>query len=129
MRGRVGTLGTWRGKVGAEVPTGPDFLPAGREALALDVRQGASPGGSGFLGAGGVGGGARGQLTWTGDMEDGVLKEGFLVKRVSVWPWGQRGEQVLDKVTSWRSAPTGQRIWHAQAGPAWFRAYSLRWIS
>lgn len=81
MRGRVGTLGTWRGKVGAEVPTGPDFLPAGREALALDVRQGASPGGSGFLGAGGVGGGARGQLTWTGDMEDGVLKEGFLVKR------------------------------------------------
>jgi hypothetical protein len=87
VRGRVGTLGTWRGKVGAEVPTGPDFLPAGREALALDVRQGASPGGSGFLGAGGVGGGARGQLTWTGDMEDGVLKEGFLVKRVSVfWP-------------------------------------------
>lgn len=83
MLGRVGTLGTWRGKVRAEVPTGPDFLPAGREAVVLDSRQGASPGGSGFLGAGGISGRARGQLTWTGDMEDGVLKEGFLVKRVS----------------------------------------------
>lgn len=81
MRGRAGTPGTWRGKVGAKVRTRPDFLPAGREALELDARQGASPGGSGFLGASGTDSGARGQLTWTGDMEDGVLKEGFLVKR------------------------------------------------
>lgn len=122
MPGRAGTPGTWRGKVGAKVRTGPDFLPAGRESLELDARQGASPGGSGFLGAGGTDSGARGQLTWTGDMEDGVLKEGFLVKRVSVlWPRarvavGTAGQasagcaEQLAKCSHWPAGPGLQRL-------------------
>lgn len=86
-----------------EVPTRPDFLPAGREVLGLETRQEASPGGSGFLGAGSIGGGARGQLTWTGDMEDGVLKEGFLVKRVSAfWPRARVAEGTAGRASAGR---------------------------
>lgn len=82
------------------IPTRSDFQPGGPAAAALDARQeslaGAAPEAlpglgvrAGILGGAGTAASAGGA---DGDMEDGVLKEGFLVKRVSApghprtWP-------------------------------------------
>ncbi|XP_032964140.1 pleckstrin-2 [Rhinolophus ferrumequinum] len=73
------------------MPTWSDFLPGGPAASALDAGQGglagaepeALPGRSGRGGARGEAGAGTAHLEGRagGDMEDGVLKEGFLVKR------------------------------------------------
>lgn len=77
----------------SEMPTWSDFLPGGPAASALDAGQGglagaepeALPGRSGRGAARGEAGAgtAHSEGRARGDMEDGVLKEGFLVKRVS----------------------------------------------
>lgn len=61
-----------------------------------------------------------------------MLKEGFLVKRVSAlrpraWPWRQRSGRWLDARARLGSAPAGQPARPAKADPVWllwFRAGS-----